>query len=107
MGIRDLYISENENSENFQEIMLAAEKFKKKYILKPLGVLATIIMEGNEINKHFEIYPMDNCKIENVSPINLDSSHIENLLLNTEEVVVLRIDNNLYHVRKDNLYFKN
>lgn len=95
------------NSKDFEEIVLAADKFRKKYSLKPLDIFVKITKEGDEINKHFEIYPRNKGKIEGISPINLNSSHIENLLLDTEEEVILRIDNNLYHIKKNNLDFKN
>jgi hypothetical protein len=89
------------NEEEINEINSAIDDFNKNYNLGGKSITYVVKKQDSPIAPYFLIYPESkNVEIKNVAPINLNSSHMENLLMDNEKETLILLNGNLFRILK-------
>jgi hypothetical protein len=94
-------IGETNNSKETSEIINALKDFRENYNLNEKHVNYIIEKQPSEIAPYFLIYPKsDKIEIKKVAPVNLNSSHIENLLMDDEKESIILLNDRYFRILK-------
>ena len=92
------------DKESLEEVEEVLDNFAKDYTLPRENKRYIIEKEKSNIAPQFVIYPREKGdQIQGASPINMNSSHVENLLFNDKSMSIIRLSNDkLVKILKEN-----
>ncbi|MCX6749950.1 MAG: hypothetical protein NTZ83_00665 [Candidatus Pacearchaeota archaeon] len=94
-------IGETNSCEETSEVINAVKDFRDNYNLNEKNVNYIITKQSSDIAPYFLIYPKsDKVEIKNLSPIKLNSSYIENLLMDNEKESIILLNGRYFRILK-------